>query len=537
MKKKVLLFSLIVCFLLCIGCNSENIKEQEKEGNKSAVKKSIDKNNKEEKEIVIGYGIDIEGLNTYNAIETKHNALSLIYDTLLKYENGEIKPNLAEKYTISEDGKSYVLKLREDVLFSDGAKFNADAVVKNFEILRKNEMFAWFGVLSNLESVQATGEYEVKLNYKNPYKPALQELCMYQPLSMVSPKIITEDNIDGMVGTGPYILGDYTKDKSYTFVRNENYFGEKPLYDKVTLKIIIDPDAMIMALNASDIDFVLGSDFITYDAFNQMKNNSKFCCKESQTVLKTKNISLNSNSKFLQNKNLRLAIQYAVNKEEITQGLLYGLEEKADSILHKKLPYCDVEVTKYDFNVEKANEILKNEGWILSEGSEIREKDGEKLVLKMIYPTDFVMNSDMAQAIKGYLRKVGIDVILQGNEMMTWYADCLGGEFDMCIENTYGLPYDPYNLLMIMLDGSSFSISKQNLESNEELDKNIMTALYSNAEVAIKNAFKEVLTKVSEEAIYLPISYQKDLVIFNKDKFSDYKFAGLTEMVQLSNLK
>ncbi len=50
------------------------------------------------------------------------------------------------------------------------------------------------------------------------------------------------------------------------------------------------------------------------------------------------------------------------------------------------------------------------------------------------------------------MREIGMDVELKGNEMMTWYAECIGGEFDMCLENTYGIPYDPYNILGIMIE-------------------------------------------------------------------------------------
>lgn len=523
MRKKYIVYFLVVVLIFLAGCS------------KASEMDTV--NNTELKKLVIGYGIDIEGLNTYNAIETKHNALSIVYDTLLKYENGDIKPNLAIDYEISDDGKIYTLSLREDVKFSDGTPFNAEAVKANFDILRKNEMFAWFGVISNIKEVKVVGENKVKLIYNMPYKPALQELCMYQPLSMVSPKIITEDNIVGTIGTGPYVLESYKKDSEYRFVRNEKYWGDKPLYDNIELKIITDPDARVMALKNGDIDMILGSDFITYDAFNQMKEDDNFTCKVADTVLKTRNLVLNSNSDILQDKKVRLAIEHAINKDEFVDSLLYGLEAKADSILHEDLPFCDIDIKSYEYEIDKSKALLEDAGWTLPDGKLIREKDGKPLKLSLIFPTDFIMNTNMAQAIKGYMREIGIDVELRGNEMMTWYSDCLEGNFDMCIENTYGLPYDPYNLLSIMLEGSSFSISQQNLVAKHEINKNIKTALFSNSDEKIQNAFKYVLTTVNEEAIYVPLSYQKDLVIFNNERIKDYTFGGLTEMIETKNIK
>lgn len=534
MKKKILICCLTFVLILLMGCNKQNTNGEvvnnlnDVEKNKEIIKSDT---------LTIGYGIDIEGLNTYNAIETKHNALSILYDNLFTYDNGEIKPNLAQSYKVSEDGTKYVLKLREDVKFSDGEVFNAKAVKDNFDILRKNQMFSWFGVLSNLKEVNVLSNYEVELVYNNPYKPALQELCMYQPLSMVSPKTITEKGIEGMAGTGPYVLESYTKDKEYIFVRNKNYWKDKPHYDKVILKIITCPDAMILALKTGEVDMVLGSDFITLDAFNQMKKDESFCCKVSDTVLKTRSISLNTNSTILEDKNVRLAIQHALNKEEFVNSLLYGLEDKAESLLNKDLPFCDVDVKGYDYNLEKAKKLLDEAGWKLSGDKIIREKDGVQLKLRLIFPTDFIMNTDIAQAIKGYMREIGVDVVLAGNEMMTWYAECIDGSFDMCLENTYGLPYDPYTLLGIMVDGSSFSICQGKISERNDIVNNITTILTSNSDEEIKTAFEYVLKTINDEAVYVPLSYQKDYVIFNKSKLNDYIFGGLTEMIQINNIK
>lgn len=485
--------------------------------------------------ITIGYGIDIEGLNPYNATETKHNAEAIMYDTLLKYDNGEIKPNLAEEFSVSEDGKTYRLKLREDVVFHDGAVFNAEVVKANLEILKKNEMYSWFGVLAMIERIDILDDYTIEIVYSMPYKPALQELTMCQPMSMVSPNAITEDGITGVIGSGPYQLETYIKDTEYVFIKNENYWGEEQKFDKIVLKIITDPTAMMLALKNGDIDFVLGSDFITYDAFNQVKDDNALQTKVSESVLKTKNISLNSGAGILQDKNVRLAIQHAVNKQELCDTIFYGLESPADRILNKSLPYCDVDVVSYEYNVAKSVELLEEAGWLLGDNG-IREKDGQPLKLKLIYPTDFIMNDMLAQGIKGYMAEIGVAIELAGNEMMTWYADVMGGHFDMCIENTYGFPYDPYTIFGIMIEGSSFATAKSGLADNAAINERIMEILYSSDDNTVKEAVADVLNKTQEAAIYLPISYQHDLVMYN-DLVSDYTFGGLTEMIETENIQ
>ncbi len=158
---------------------------------------------------------------------------------------------------------------------------------------------------------------------------------------------------------------------------------------------------MVMALKNGEIDMVVGADFITLDAFNEMKKDENFTCMVSDTVLKTRNLTLNSHSSILQDKEVRLAVYHAINKDEFVQSLLYGLEDKADSILHKDLPFCNVEMKGYAYDIEKSKNLLEKAGWVLPDGKIIREKNGESLKLTLIYPTDFIMNDSIAQAIKG----------------------------------------------------------------------------------------------------------------------------------------
>ncbi len=122
----------ILVAILFVGCTSTT-KDNKTITNASKTESNHTNNQGivEESILTIGYGIDIEGLNTYNAIETKHNALSIMYDNLFHYNKGNIEPGLALSYKMSEDGTKYTLKLREGVTFSDGTLFNADVVKIN----------------------------------------------------------------------------------------------------------------------------------------------------------------------------------------------------------------------------------------------------------------------------------------------------------------------------------------------------------------------------------------------------------------------
>ena len=109
------------------------------------------------------------------------------------------------------------------------------------------------------------------------------------------------------------------------------------------------------------------------------------------------------------------------------------MKPAADMIVTRDTPYADVELeTTYDYNPDKANQLLDEAGWVMNESTGIREKDGEPLNLLLTLESDYSATSmPTAEVIKSQLAEVGIDVTIYGTEQMQWYADYLEGKFDL----------------------------------------------------------------------------------------------------------
>lgn len=151
-------FSLLCMLLVFSGCSK-------KEGQDHATGK-------------LNYGStkDIRDINPhlYNG---EMSAQNMVFEGLTKNEEGQVKPALAESWTISEDGKEYIFKLREGVSFSDGEAFNAEAVKQNFDaILANKERHAWLDMVNEIDTTQVVDENTFKLTLKHPYYPTLIEL-------------------------------------------------------------------------------------------------------------------------------------------------------------------------------------------------------------------------------------------------------------------------------------------------------------------------------------------------------------------------
>ena len=540
-----LLSSILIIALLCVGCATTN--NDNPDTKKADKEKSVAVANEKSEpadtvvlsdELFIGYGVDIEGLSPYKSFGTKHAALSLVYETLVTSDNGKIKPNLAESWEISDDGKVYTFKLREGIQFTDGTPFNAEAVKQNIE-LTSNSIFSWLGVVANYESVEAVDEYTVKFTMTSPFYATLNDFATYA-LGMISPKNIInleEAFVEGTVGTGPYIYSDYEANQYYTFVRNENYWGEKPHYKKITLKIIPDENSRILALKSGEVDMILGTDFLSYDGVNDIKNDTGLTVKVSDRLTRTRCLYLNTTTNKLGDVNVRKAIAHAINKDEITDALLSGYEVSADALFNKALPYCDVDVNPYDYNVEKANQLLDDAGWTKVDGSDYRQKDGEELTLRITYRTDVAFSKEIADALKGYFMAIGVNSEVYGSEMMTWFAESMEGKFDITINYTYGIAYDPHHFISPMLGGYPESVPVNGLPMKSEIIKSINTIRSSNDEDAIAKAYENVLLTLNNEAAILPLSYREEIVVFNNKAINDYVFAEYPHLITINNVK
>lgn len=196
----------------------------------------------------------------------------LLYEGLVKYVDGEIQPVLAEDWEMSEDGKQLTFYLRQGVTFHDGEPFNAEAAIANIEAWHINPSFTALPGVVNYTNIEAVDEYTIRLTYDTPYFAYINDFCWPDVCTMISPKQITQGDfqtVNGYAGTGPYIYDEYVAGQYTTFVRNENYWGEQPYYDKIVAKYIPDNASRVQALKTGEIDLIYGSAELSYEDYNQ----------------------------------------------------------------------------------------------------------------------------------------------------------------------------------------------------------------------------------------------------------------------------
>lgn len=476
--------------------------------------------NGSDQELVFVNYRDIRDLNPHLYAREMY-AQSILYDTLVSITEDGYEGCLAESWTISEDGKIYTFKIRNGVTFSDGTVCDANAILANFNaIIENKDRHTWLEMMNLLVGVSAPDDHTFVIELSEAYYPMLTELGCIRPFAMISPNCMingsTKDGVSGYIGTGPYVLTDFETDQYAVFERNENYWGEKPEIERITVKVIPDNQTRIMALESGEIDLIFGKNMLDADAISQYVDSDKFEVALSNPT-STRHIVLNTTNEILSDTAVRQALQHATNRTAISEGIFYGLEQPADTLYAATVPYCDVELTPYEYSTETASSMLDEAGWIMG-SSGIREKGGKKLELDLLYNSDSVTEKNISEYLQSEYLKLGISLNIHGEEEQSYRDNMKAGNFDMVFNICWGMPYDPQSSLAAMRAPvyGDFA-AQQGLADKKEIDQAITDILTTTDEEERQELYRFVLTRLHEDAVYIPLTFECNKALYTKN--------------------
>jgi peptide/nickel transport system substrate-binding protein len=315
-----------------------------------------------------------------------------IYEGLVKTKAGgtEIEPSLAKSWTSTEDAKSWTFELQQGVKFHDGTAFNAAAVCANFErwynwkgILQSDAVtyyyVTFFGGFSDkktpslYQSCEAKDEDTVTINLTKPSASFLAAMSQAS-FSMQSPEALEKyeaDKVSGTAeapkfdgtygkehptGTGALKFESYTAQDKVTLVRNDDYWGQKAILDKVIFRTISDLAARRQALEAGEIQ---GYDNADPGDVEALRANYQVLQRPAFNVAY---VGFNQEQKPLDNPKIRQAIAHALNRDALIKAKYPAGSEVALEFMPPELQGYNEDVTKYDYNVEKAKQLIAESG-------------------------------------------------------------------------------------------------------------------------------------------------------------------------------
>jgi peptide/nickel transport system substrate-binding protein len=349
--------------------------------------------------------------------------VNMFQDTLvaLDWDGRTPVPYLAKSWTIAEDGRTYTFKLRDDVSFCSGKKFTAEDVIYSFKRLKDPALkgpYAWrAGVIKEL---RAPDPYTLEYELEEPYSELLLQLTMFTNVihNKESVETLGKDyGIKGADGTGPWCFESWQPRTEIVLKRHDAYKWGPSMYknkgpvkfEKLVIKIVPEDSSRVAAMMAGQFDIThqFPAQFIA-----QAKAAPMLTVTEAKPNFQLLYFGFKTTRPMVADKRVREAMSIAINRAEIAKGILLGNADPAFTVVDPDALDFDPGskgVVKED--LERAKTLLDEAGWKLGSDG-VREKDGIKLQPK-VYFTQAGNTPRVAEAIQGYLRRIGVQWQLQ----------------------------------------------------------------------------------------------------------------------------
>ena len=470
-----------------------------------------------------------------------------VYETLVNYRNGEIIPSLAESWEFNDDNTELTFHLKEGVTFHNGEVFDATAVKTAMDHQRQNPNAGFIRGISGITEIEVIDEHTVTMHYDVPYFATISDFAYPDVSAIAAPSMYEEGNfqtLKGVVGTGPYTYAEFVKGSHTTLTKFENYVGEEPYYDTVTVKYIPDSSSRLMALETGEVDFLFSSQLMTYDEYQQALTLPNMEGVLSDTYGNVKNIAVNASGNNLNDVkatadiNVRKAIAMAIEKSTITEGLTYGMDMPATTLFPEGTVYTDIEMNNtWSYDPEMAVQLLEESGWMMNEETGVREKDGAALKLRFVYNSGVDIEEAYATAIDAQLAEIGIDVETEGMEQMQWWMESYSGNYDLTAWNLPGAPETPHSHFTSVLNSSAEYAAVLKMPDVQDVYDNINGFLTTADTEKVAGYFDFLLNYMNDNVVDIPISYGKEMIVYNTEKISGYDFYGVIHFFDISGLQ
>jgi peptide/nickel transport system substrate-binding protein len=357
----------------------------------------------------------------------------LIFDQLVRpsKDGTKLEPGLAESWTISPDGLEYVFTLR-NAKFANGDPVTPDDVV--FSLQRAaGEKSDWARFFKPVTHYEIADSRTIKMRLDKPFTPMVNNLGMFS--ASILPRKEVEAKGDAFFqqpfGSGPFVVKEWNRGEKITLIKNPHYWQSgKPAVDEAVIEIVNDDNARVLKLKAGEVDGIIG---IPFNQVSQLKADSSLKVNVAQ-VFRTELVQLNTKKKPFDDERVRRALNYAVDKNAIIQGVLRGNGKPAVSSL-PVMAYHNTDLKPYLVDLDKAKALLADAGYA----------DGFKT--SMLVPSGNVTYRQVATALQSDLQKIGVQVELQSIEGSSQYSTTKAGNYEMSLSYCTSDTIDPDQLI------------------------------------------------------------------------------------------
>ncbi|MFQ6074613.1 MAG: ABC transporter substrate-binding protein [Candidatus Bathyarchaeia archaeon] len=460
-------------------------------------------------ELVVRLWADVDQLDPQvDSLTADFAVITNIYNALVRFKHGtgEIEPDLAESWSVSDDGLTWTFKLRKGVKWHNSSfygEFNASDVKYSYERIMDPETGSpWLGEFGSVESITVVDEYTVAFKLKYPYPGFIYKVSAFRGGFILNKKAVElygEDYGRNPIGTGPFVFDHWGEKNEAVLVANEEYFEGRPKLDKVTFIGMTEESVGVLALEAGEIHMTPIQESENYKTVLGQNGTTLNVVETATTSVWA--ISFQTNMTPFTDVRVRRALYHATNRTEIVE-IREGLVVPTNSFLAPAFFGATEDVTVYEYDVDKAKQLLAEAGY----------PDG---FTTTAYTGTTGASVQLFTIVQSQWAKVGVNVELKALGGGEWFAAIRKGEPPVTYIPLGGRPPDPDIPLTMMFHTDNWppglNFMLYGSQEGEGIDDLLEAARKELDDTKRRSLYEQMQQKIAEEVPCIPLWHGKSV--------------------------
>jgi peptide/nickel transport system substrate-binding protein len=428
---------------------------------------------------------------------------NLLFDNLLtRDEHFNVQPGLAERWEIP-DPLTYVFHIHHGIRFHDGRPLTSQDVKWSFDSLLQEKIISTkSAVYAPVDHIDTPDAYTVVFHLKEPFSALLWNVAGAMGIVPYGSgaEITTKP-----IGSGPFRFVSAEPDKEVIVERNDDYWGEKPRLKRVRFAVVPDPTTRALELRKGSAD--IASNALTVDTVLTLEHDPNLKVMRAPGSILAY-IAFNTRDPILKDLRVRQALAYAIDRRPLIEYLWRGFAQPAYSVLPPQSWAYNGEIPHYDYNPERARQILDQAGY--------RATNGVRFHLIMKTSTEESTRL-MVAVLQQQLRQVGIALDIRTFEFATFFSDVTKGAFQIHSLRWIGGNEDP-DIFEYAFHSSKFTPHGANrtFYSNPRLDALVDQGLRELEPNVRKQIYAEIQVILAQDLPYINLWYFDNVLVHTK---------------------
>ena len=549
---KLWLFLLLAAVLVACGGGESDTTETDSADSSSESSDAADSGDAEastsDEPVVlrIGWAGSPDTLNPGTAVLSEaYTLFELVYDSMYQLElDGTYSLELADSVDVTDDGLVYTYHIRDGISFHDGEPLTAEDVAFSYNLYATQEDFPFLPVYTEFfDTVEADDSNNVIITLTDAI-PNIESQLIF--LYVVPEHIwgglegaaIAEFENEAMIGSGPFKMVEYAQNEFVRLEGVKDHFLKGPIIDEAVFQTFENQDALVQALRTGQVDMITE---MPNTAVASLRNDENIELVSgpplapsvtdiifNQTAAENcpPDDGLCTGHPALQDRNVRLALAHATDKQQIIDVVLLGLGAPGLTLIPDSLGvFYNDSLNDYAYDVAMANQILDDAGYLDSDGDGVREMpDGSNpLTFRMNWPSDSTNAPRMAELLAGMWAEVGVGTELQALDPDALTSVCCPTfDFDVILWG-WGSDPDPSFLLSVMLTDEIPTGNSETGYSNPTYDELYLQQAVELDQQARIDTIWEMQRLVFEDVVYIIPFYAQSVQAFRTDRFTGWQ--------------